>query len=248
MYLVYHRQTWTSRYVTSLHYNIFTKLFTAVIRSCVTDGITIGRPCCRVHDCLEPLPTVKHRFCEQHQDEDRICVVKDCGKEADEGHRTCADTEHRSLEQYHKLQGKAMFQLKRRLERLKVSQPHNSLPEDDTEAQGLEGTGADEDEDIMIDKDGVCPDKPDSGNRNVRACFGRRRTHNEELCVTSCGVILGRATFYGSEAPNGVRVCCFHLSQTVDVHHYCRPSGRPFSRLNTRFPKLCGTTTTAESL
>jgi hypothetical protein len=37
--------------------------------------------------------------------------------------------------------------------------------------------------------------------------FGRRRTHNEELCVASCGVILGRATCYGSEAPNGVRVC-----------------------------------------
>ncbi|KAJ7065822.1 hypothetical protein C8F01DRAFT_1218892 [Mycena amicta] len=177
----------------------------AVVRSCVTDGITIGRPCCRVQDCLEPLPTVKHRFCTTHQNEDRMCVVKDCLEEAEEGYRTCPEADHRSLEQYHKLQGKAMFQLKRRLERLKVSQPHTSMAGDDAETEGLEGTGADEDEDIVIDKDGVCPDKPEAGNRNARARFGRRRTHNEELCVMSCGVIIGRATFYGSEAPNGVR-------------------------------------------
>ncbi|KAF7289811.1 hypothetical protein MIND_01355400 [Mycena indigotica] len=103
--------------------------------------------------------------------------------------------------------GKAMFQLKRRLERLKISQPHSSMPGDNptSTSDGLEGTGADEDEDVVIDENGVCPDKPETGNQSVRARFGRRRTHNEELCVASCGVILGRATFYGSEAPNGVR-------------------------------------------
>jgi hypothetical protein len=34
----------------------------------------------------------------------------------------------------------------------------------------------------------------------VRARFGRRRTHNEELCVACCGVILGRQTMFGSES------------------------------------------------
>ncbi|KAF7294714.1 hypothetical protein MIND_01008700 [Mycena indigotica] len=76
---------------------------------------------------------------------------------------------------------------------------------DDMIADGIEGTGADEDEDVEIDEDGVCPDKPSVGNQKPKARFGRRRTHNEELCVMSCGVIVGRATFYGSEAPNGVR-------------------------------------------
>lgn len=52
----------------------------------------------------------------------------------------------------------------------------------------------------------VCEGKSELGNRRLRARFGRRRTHNEQLCVGSCGVIIGRATFYGSEAPNGVRV------------------------------------------
>ncbi|KAF8588914.1 hypothetical protein K439DRAFT_1613137 [Ramaria rubella] len=50
-----------------------------------------------------------------------------------------------------------------------------------------------------------CPSKPPTGNRAVCACFGWKRTHIEELCVASCGMILGQGTFYGSEGPNGVR-------------------------------------------
>ena len=65
-----------------------------------------------------------------------------------------------------------------------------------------------------------------TGNRPARARFGRKRTHNEELCVTSCGVIVGRATFYGSEAPNGVRVSItiYYLRITTDP-----PAGIPYA-------------------
>ena len=57
-----------------------------------------------------------------------------------------------------------------------------------------------------IDADGECPSKPDEGNTKPRARFGRRRTHNEQLVVATCGVILGRATMFGSEGIDGVRV------------------------------------------
>ncbi|KAJ7078210.1 hypothetical protein C8R44DRAFT_896024 [Mycena epipterygia] len=50
-----------------------------------------------------------------------------------------------------------------------------------------------------------CDGKSTKGNRVLRARFGRKQTHNEQLCCFSCGVIAGRATFFGSEAPNGVR-------------------------------------------
>ncbi|KAF7351602.1 hypothetical protein MSAN_01592700 [Mycena sanguinolenta] len=50
----------------------------------------------------------------------------------------------------------------------------------------------------------TCPSKSGQGNRKLRALFGRRWTHNEQLGVYSCGVVAGRATFFGSEAPNGV--------------------------------------------
>jgi len=51
-----------------------------------------------------------------------------------------------------------------------------------------------------------CDDKPPTGLRKVFARFGHQRTHNEELCVYSCGIILGHATFYGAEGPNSVQV------------------------------------------
>ena len=175
----------------------------------VTDGVTVGRPCCSVHDCKESLASVKHHYCPRHTSLNDICVVEKCAAKANEGFQTCTKPTHRQVETYYRDQGKAMFQLKKRLERLQVSQTHDSIatePNLTGEHDTLEGFGADE-EVISIDDGEACNGKSDAGNRKVRARFGRRRTHNEELCVASCGIILGRATFYGSEAPNGVRVC-----------------------------------------
>ena len=59
------------------------------------------------------------------------------------------------------------------------------------------------DELIEVDDDGECKGKSDTGNLKPRARFGWRRTHNEQLCVATCGVMVARATFYGSEALNG---------------------------------------------
>ena len=62
-------------------------------------------------------------------------------------------------------------------------------------------------EDTNIRSDAVeCDAKSSEGNKKIRALLGRRRTHNEEFAVASCGMILGRATFFGSEAVNGVLV------------------------------------------
>jgi hypothetical protein len=42
--------------------------------------------------------------------------------------------------------------------------------------------------------------------RKLRARFGRRRTHNEQLVVAPCGMILARETFYGAEGVGSVIV------------------------------------------
>ena len=171
-----------------------------------------------------------------------------CTTIAEPEFRTCSDPEHRKLETYYKQQGKAMFQLKHRLERAKVSQTHDSLSsgdnrelrstvqasneddddeipelvevnEDEDEDDFEEGSGIQgDDDDALIDENGICDGKLDTGNKSVRARFGRRRTHNEELCVVSCGVILGQATFYGSEAPNGIRVSFYLLPDLTNTH------------------------------
>lgn len=48
--------------------------------------------------------------------------------------------------------------------------------------------------------------KSDKGNQQPKASFARRRTHNEELVVSCCGMILARGTMYGAEAISGVKV------------------------------------------
>jgi hypothetical protein len=37
--------------------------------------------------------------------------------------------------------------------------------------------------------------------------FGCKQTHNEQIIVTPCGIILARKTFYGAEAVSSVAVC-----------------------------------------
>lgn len=88
----------------------------------------------------------------------------------------------------------ALFLLRRRLERLRASAVEAGDEGDVTE------------EVTEFDAEGECPSKPDEGNTRPRARLGRRRTHNEQLVVSTCGVILGRATMFGSEGLNGVRV------------------------------------------
>ncbi|GJE99712.1 hypothetical protein PsYK624_159830 [Phanerochaete sordida] len=40
--------------------------------------------------------------------------------------------------------------------------------------------------------------------RRLRALFGRRRTHNEQIIVAPCGVIIARMTFFASESVSAV--------------------------------------------
>ena len=163
-----------------------------------------------------------------------------------------------------------MFMLKKRFERLNISQVTFSsgtdlsadMPDAGNDiSEAVEGPGVD-DEDVEFDESDVvnfvpgdsadlvdgttlvdqstlpeassgatddgdtCNGKPETGNRNTKARFGRRWTHNEELCVASCGVILGRATFYGSEAPNGVWVSfCFCYRDQCDDLQFIRHFG-----------------------
>lgn len=178
-----------------------------MLRAAVTDGVTLGHPCCGVHDCKEPLYSQRNRHCETHSDKNSECAVVGCATTASPKHTTCGEPDHRSLETRGVEAHTAMFQLRRRLERLKVYHPEDdgsSLDGSSLDVQDA-GEALATGEVVEIEADSH-PDKPESGNRRIRARFGQRRTHNEQLCVATCGVILGRATMYGSEGVNGVRV------------------------------------------
>lgn len=178
--------------------------FVVVMRAAVMDGIAIGRPCCGIHDCQNPLPSQRARFCTEHAAHNHICVVLGCDATVTEGFQTCTEPSHRTLEDPSRRS--SLFILRRRLERLRA----HTLEDD--------GDGT-TDELIEVDDDGECPSKSDEGNVKTRARFGRRRTHNEQLVVATCGVILGRATMYGSEGIDGTRVC-IQYSKVSLIYHF----------------------------
>jgi len=50
--------------------------------------------------------------------------------------------------------------------------------------------------------------------KRVKGQFGQKQTHNEQVLITPCGIILARETFYGAEAISSCVVCdviLFHV-------------------------------------
>ncbi|KAK7000786.1 hypothetical protein R3P38DRAFT_2390893, partial [Favolaschia claudopus] len=88
------------------------------------DGITIGRPCCGVHNYPEALGSNRHRFCRDYRH--HICAVEGCEAAVEPKYLTCCVSDHRLLETYHKKRDKALFQLRGRLQRANVSHHNDS--------------------------------------------------------------------------------------------------------------------------
>ncbi|KAF8196056.1 hypothetical protein BJ912DRAFT_125465 [Pholiota molesta] len=170
------------------------------LRATVTDGLSIGRPCCKVHNCTKPLPTNRDHFCIDHQDLKAICVVTECTGKADVGFQTCAIPAHRAMEDRRKEHGKAFFQLRKRLNtQFSTTQLPDSISSSDNNIPEIEdGTNEDNTQDSATRKS-------DAGNKAPKARFARRRTHNEQLIVSCCGIILARGTMFGAEAISGVK-------------------------------------------
>ncbi|KAJ7107369.1 hypothetical protein C8R44DRAFT_561705, partial [Mycena epipterygia] len=87
----------------------------ARISACTTDGVTVGHPCCGVHDCKIPLANQRAWFCPIHSGLQFVCAVNDCHNKLEAGWRTCTDSNHRAFEVERRTKGKAMFVLRARL-------------------------------------------------------------------------------------------------------------------------------------
>jgi hypothetical protein len=67
--------------------------------------------------------------------------------------------------------------------------------------------------------------KPETGNQKIKAQFGCRRTHNEQVIVQPCGIICSRATFFGAEAVSNVLVSLLFplnshtVTNTINLQH-----------------------------
>ncbi len=129
-------------------------LFQAV----VTDGITLGRPCCKEHNCPNELPNNRAHWCLAHSHLAAECVVVACKKPAETGYHTCSIPEHRALEATQNEKNKAFFQLRQQLKR----QLHDTsqLADSVGELPAIDW----EDEDVH---------KSDKGNTQPKARFAR---------------------------------------------------------------------------
>jgi hypothetical protein len=177
----------------------------------------MGHPCCGYHECKIPLSNNRHRYCPEHWGQEHKCSVRGCDADAEAGFKSCGNPEHRQRERDYYEEGAAFGQLLKRARRAGVSQPAISpaLGDPSSEPSAYQSDKEMEEEEL---ENGSQPpaqplsipdpdvDKAPSGNRKLMTQFGRRRTHNEQLCVCPCGVIIGRETFYGSEGVRNVVV------------------------------------------
>ena len=121
----------------------------------------------------------------------------------------------------HNDQGQSQFQLREHLNRAQIGFLNNSTASTSETASTESSTNLDDSLDDLVDSNGevefdLLQDRhaiPSSTanlptiTRKLRAQFGWRHTHNEQLFVAPCGIIVARKTFYHSEAPSEVVVC-----------------------------------------
>jgi len=165
----------------------------------VIDGVTVGRPCCSVHNCKTPLANNRNRFCPRHLALANICTVVDCHAPVVDGKKTCSDPMHSEVKCIHAERGQALFHLKQRLWQTHIGHPSNVVPE---EIDPPSISALDDEQDFHIGSSGRVMPSVMGGQTSMKklhAKLGRNRTHNEQVILTPCGLILARETFYGAE-------------------------------------------------
>ncbi|EMD32350.1 hypothetical protein CERSUDRAFT_58618 [Gelatoporia subvermispora B] len=170
------------------------------IDACVMDGVTLGHPRCNVSDCTNPLQSSRNRFCKTHQQQEYVCAIEGCISQAAISFRTCDDPSHHNIELRRREQGQAIFRLKARLARATTGDTGNDL--------GLASNHNNKSHSA-------------SGASRVKTSLSRKWTHNEQLMVRCCGVIVSRATFYNAESPSNA---ADFVAATFPSH---LPRGRP---------------------
>lgn len=117
----------------------------------------------------------------------------------------CADQAHLNVEEVHRLRGQARV---RRSGAAVVSPAEQEAEETHTHLDGEEVYDIDEHNNVVREDSGPAthPHVPISGSKRLRAQFGRRRTHGEQLAVGPCGMIFGRGTMFGAEGVYSVTV------------------------------------------
>ncbi|EGG12467.1 uncharacterized protein MELLADRAFT_70606 [Melampsora larici-populina 98AG31] len=190
------------------------------IRAVVTNGLTIGHWRCSASTeqltelvtasgnpppegpCTNRLENINDRFCAYHKKSlGNRCHVQPCRSDSLSDSKTCGDASH--IEAWAKFteRVKSNFSLSAILNR-----PGSNLPSDPTVHLDAE-TGE------FIDLEGVreadesnrAHEGARDGGQGKKLVTSRCRTHNDQLVVGCCGIILARKTFYHAESVSAVK-------------------------------------------
>ncbi|KZT52794.1 hypothetical protein CALCODRAFT_441066, partial [Calocera cornea HHB12733] len=146
-----------------------------MLSAAVTDGVSVRRFCCAVHNCAKPLATYRSRFCPEHTAMESVCVVKDCSRSVRSGKQTCDIPQHAELEEKYHASGQSFALLRRRL--LQTQNYHRGH---------------------------LSEEQPATPPANLQPTGSPRVAGETQLVVRPCGIILARGTFYGAESLSGV--------------------------------------------
>ena len=148
-----------------------------------------------------PLHSNHHHFCLEHYYLNTVCSIVDCSNQVVPGRKACALAGHQRVEELHNARGQSRFQLKECQERSHTAHPNDSLGE---VVMSISEILEDEEQVFEATREGPVPVTPNStarsSNPQICAQFGRWRTHNEQLFVAPCGMIIACETFYHTEA------------------------------------------------
>ncbi|KAG1731000.1 hypothetical protein EDB19DRAFT_1831826 [Suillus lakei] len=177
----------------------------------VVDGVTVGHPCCAVRNCHTPLSKNHHQFCPAHSSYNGTCSIIGCNLPVVPGHRTCSMPDHKHVEGTYELRGQSRFQLQDCLARARVAHPNDAISQD-VEISTLHPPDAEEEYELnemgtlalpVVDGGDPTPSvnvgHGQPTRRRLKAMFGRQRTHNEQLMVAPCGMIIACQTFFRAE-------------------------------------------------
>lgn len=124
---------------------------------CIIDGVTVGCPCCTVHNCKVPLENNHHHFCPQDSAQNHVSSVVGCSALTIADSHMCADLEHQEAKQLHRDWQQAHFQLKEWLQHAHVAHPSDAVAQDvnvvdlidaEEEEEDLEIAGSNNDGDL----------------------------------------------------------------------------------------------------
>jgi len=170
----------------------------------------MGHPCCLKTNCQNRLSSIKDQFCFEHRDCILHCRVVGCEELAESKFITCAFPTHRAEEEKLLANSQSAFEdLSRRLHKANV--PRTPRRKERVSTQLLADTGA-----VDINYSNSTP--PTDGKKKkapaVRIKMTRRWTHNEQLFVLCCGIIIARSTFFSAEGVSSVAVSYSNYSSS----------------------------------